>query len=73
VDPDSPFQVNPDPDMDPIQIQGFYDQKLIKIQLICVGGSFLPSWNWIRIADPDTNPGTLLNPDPIRIGIYNTG
>jgi hypothetical protein len=32
-DPVSAFQVNPDPDTDPIQIQGFNDKKLkIKIQ-----------------------------------------
>jgi hypothetical protein len=36
-----------------------------------VCGSFLPSWNLNRIAnpDPDTDPGTPLNPDPIQIRI----
>ncbi len=33
-----------------------------------VCGSFLPSW--IRIANPDTDPGTPLNPDPLRIQIH---
>ncbi len=28
---------------------------------------FLPSWIWIRIPNPDTDPLTCLNPDPIRI------
>jgi hypothetical protein len=37
---------------------------------IYVCGSFLPSW--IRIANPDTDPGTLLDPDPIRIRIHST-
>ncbi len=36
--------------------------------------TFLCFWAWIRIAnpDPDTDPGTPLNPDPIRIRILST-
>jgi hypothetical protein len=34
-------------------------------------GHFLPFWIRIRIVNPDPDPGTTLNPDPIRI--YNTG
>jgi hypothetical protein len=30
MDPDPAFQLNPDPDTDPIRIQGFDDQKLKK-------------------------------------------
>ncbi len=32
-------------------------------------GSFLPSWIriWIRIANQDPDPGTLLNPDPTTL------
>jgi hypothetical protein len=32
--------------------------------------SILPSW--IRIVNPDPDPGTPLNPDPIRIRIHNS-
>jgi hypothetical protein len=35
-------------------------------------GNFLPSWIRIRIPDPDTDPGTPFNPDPIRIRIHRT-
>jgi hypothetical protein len=35
--------------------------------------SFLPSWILIRIANPVTDPGTPLNPDPVRIRIHSTG
>jgi hypothetical protein len=31
--------------------------------------AILPSWIQIWIANPDTDPGTPLNPDPIRIWI----
>jgi hypothetical protein len=43
-----------------------------KIFLVC--GSFFTSWIriWVRIANPDPDPGTSLNPDPIRIRIHST-
>ncbi len=36
-------------------------------------GSFLSSWIRIRIPNPDTDPLSWLNPDPIQIRIRNTG
>jgi hypothetical protein len=74
--------MNPDPD--PIQIQGF--DLMTKIEeniqhfkkrnfsaFFYFCGSFLPSWIWIRIRNPETdmNLGTPLNQDPIQI--HNTG
>ena len=38
--------------------------KLQEKPFFCVCGSFLPSWIRIRIANPDTDPGIPLNPDP---------
>jgi hypothetical protein len=34
MDPDPAFQLNPDPDTDPIRIQGFDDQKLKKKNIL---------------------------------------
>jgi hypothetical protein len=47
--------------------------KFIKNFYFC--GAFLPFRIRVRIANPDTNPWTPLNPDPIRIRIqiHNTG
>ncbi len=98
-DPDPAFQVNPDPDTDPIRIKGFDDQKLKKkiqmenlfdqkLQFTYVqatGEDFSPQkrtsstskmkfiyfflclWVIFALLDPDTDPGTALNPDTIWI------
>ncbi len=42
--------------------------KFLNFSYLC--GSFLPSWIRIRIPNPDTDPLTWLNPEPIRI--WNT-
>jgi hypothetical protein len=34
------------------------------LSFFCFCGSFLPSWILIRIANPETDPGNPLNPDP---------
>ncbi len=51
-----------------------YEMKFMNFLYFC--GSFLPSLIRIRIRtanrDPNTDPGTPLNPDPIRIWIHNT-
>ncbi len=46
------------------ELPAFQKLKFINFFLFC--GSFLPAWIRIRIAnpDPDTDPGTPLNPDP---------
>jgi hypothetical protein len=45
--------------------------KIFNFFLCLCRGSFL--LYWIRIANPDPDLGTTLNPDPIRIRIHNTG
>jgi hypothetical protein len=45
--------------------------KIKFINFFLVYGSFLPSWNRIRFANLDQDPGTTLNLDPIRI--HSTG
>jgi hypothetical protein len=49
-----------------------FKNKIINFFYYC--GSFLPCWIRIHIRNPglDTDPGTPLNPDPIRIRIHNT-
>jgi hypothetical protein len=51
VIPDPAFQVIPDPDQ---ELSTFF----------YFSGPFLSIWIQIRIANPDTDPGTLLNPNP---------
>ncbi len=43
-------------------IQDFKKWNFLTFSYVC--GSFLPSWIRIRIGNPDTDPGTPLNPDP---------
>ncbi len=64
-----------DPDRRSLQpskknIQHFKKWNLVTFFYVC--WSFSPSWIRIRIAnpDPDTDPGTPLNPDAIRIRIW---
>jgi hypothetical protein len=47
-------------------------RKFSTSKIVC--RSFLPSWIWIRIVNPDTDLETPLNPGPIqiRIRIHNT-
>jgi hypothetical protein len=52
------------------KMQHFKKMKFINCFYIC--GSFLPSWIQICNPEPDTDPGTPLNRDPIRIQIHNT-
>jgi hypothetical protein len=48
--------------LEKVSIQHF--KKLNLLTFFYVFGSFSPSWVRILIANPDTDPGTRLNPDP---------
>jgi hypothetical protein len=63
-DPDPAAQINADP-------CGSGSETLV-LSVFDFSGSFLPSWIRIRIANPDTDPGTPLNQDQIRIRIHRT-
>jgi hypothetical protein len=47
-------------------------KKMKFINFFYVCGSFLTSWIRIENPDPNTDPGTPLNPDPIRIRTHST-
>jgi hypothetical protein len=55
----------PQPSKENKVIQHFKSRNFITV--FYFPGPFFPSWIRIRIKNPDTDPGTLLNPDPIRI------
>ncbi len=52
-------------------IQHFKRWNLLNVYYF--SGSFLPTWIRIRIANPDLDPGTPLNPDPQHCCLVDTG